>query len=103
MYDVPQHIDQRGEFVEMLKTKDSGQFSYFSVHPGATRGGHYHHTKTEKFLVITGNALFRFRNLITDELIEIRTSGGKPQVVDTIPGWSHDITNEGDGEMIMML
>jgi len=85
-YPVPQHADPRGVFVEMLKTPDSGQFSYFTAHPGVTRGGHYHHSKTEKFLVIQGEALFRFRHLLTQELVELRTSGSQPQVVDTIPG-----------------
>ena len=102
-YEVQQHADPRGVFVEMLKTPDSGQFSYFTAHPGITRGGHYHHTKTEKFLVIKGEALFRFRHLLTDELVELRTSGTTPQVVDTIPGWTHDITNVGDDEMVVML
>jgi UDP-2-acetamido-2,6-beta-L-arabino-hexul-4-ose reductase len=102
-YTVQQHADTRGVFVEMLKTPDSGQFSYFTAHPGITRGGHYHHTKTEKFLVIKGEALFRFRHLLTDELVELRTNGTTPQVVDTIPGWSHDITNVGDDEMVVML
>lgn len=102
-YQVTQHADPRGVFVEMLKTPDSGQFSYFTAHPGITRGGHYHHTKTEKFLVIKGQALFRFRHLLTNELVELRTSGDTPQVVDTIPGWTHDITNVGDDEMVVML
>ncbi len=102
-YEVQQYADPRGVFVEMLKTPDSGQFSYFTAHPGVTRGGHYHHTKTEKFLVIKGKALFRFRHLLTDELVELRTSGTTPQVVDTIPGWTHDITNVGDDEMVVML
>lgn len=102
-YHVTQHADPRGVFVEMLKTPDSGQFSYFTAHPGITRGGHYHHTKTEKFLVIKGHALFRFRHLLTNELVELRTNGGIPQVVDTIPGWTHDITNVGDEEMVVML
>ena len=102
-YKVQQHADPRGVFVEMLKTPDSGQFSYFTAYPGITRGGHYHHTKTEKFLVIKGEALFRFRHLLTDELVELRTSGATPQVVDTIPGWTHDITNVGNGEMVVML
>ncbi len=102
-YTVQQHVDSRGVFVEMLKTLDSGQFSYFTAHPGITRGGHYHHTKTEKFLVIKGEALFRFRHLLTDELVEFRTSGFTPQVVDTIPGWTHDITNVGNDEMVVML
>lgn len=102
-YGVPQHADPRGVFVEMLKTPDSGQFSYFTAHPGVTRGGHYHHTKTEKFLVIKGTARFRFRHLLTDETVELFTSGDSPQVVDTIPGWAHDITNMGQDEMIVML
>lgn len=102
-YDVPVHGDPRGVFVEMLKTQDSGQFSYFTAHPGITRGGHYHHSKTEKFLVIKGCAVFRFRHLLTGELFELATSGDKPQVVDTIPGWVHDITNVGDDEMVVML
>lgn len=102
-YEVPQHADPRGVFVEMLKTPDSGQFSYFTAHPGVTRGGHYHHSKTEKFLVIKGEALFRFRHLLTKELVELRTRGSTPQVVDTIPGWVHDITNVGSDEMVVML
>ncbi len=102
-YSVPQFSDSRGVFVEMLKTLDSGQFSYFTAHPGVTRGGHYHHSKTEKFLVIKGQALFRFRNLLTNEQLQIRTSGENPQVVDTIPGYVHDITNLGNEEMVVML
>ena len=102
-YDVPQYADPRGVFVEMLKTPDSGQFSYFTAHPGITRGGHYHHTKTEKFLVIKGTGLFRFRHLLTGELYELTTSGDQPQVVDTIPGWVHDITNVGSDELVVML
>jgi UDP-2-acetamido-2,6-beta-L-arabino-hexul-4-ose reductase len=102
-YDVPMHSDPRGVFVEMLKTIDSGQFSYFTAQPGITRGGHYHHTKTEKFLVIKGRAVFRFRHLLTGELFELATSGDRPQLVDTIPGWVHDITNVGNDEMVVML
>lgn len=102
-HDIPAYGDARGVFVEMLKTADSGQFSYFTAHPGITRGGHYHHTKTEKFLVIRGVALFRYRHLLTDERVELKTSGSNPQIVETIPGWSHDITNIGDEEMIVML
>lgn len=102
-YPVAQHIDARGVFVEMLKTSDSGQFSYFTAHPGVTRGGHYHHTKTEKFLVIKGQAHFRFRNLLTKELVELQTDGCNPEIVDTVPGWTHDITNVGEEEMVVML
>lgn len=102
-YPLPQYGDERGVFVEMLKTKDSGQFSFFTAHPGITRGGHYHHTKTEKFLVIKGSARFGFRNVVTDQTCEIVTTGDQPQVVDTVPGWTHDITNIGDDEMVVML
>lgn len=103
VYDLPRYGDERGVFVEMLKTQDSGQFSFFTAHPGITRGGHYHHTKTEKFLVIKGRARFGFRNVLTDEKYEVNTTGEKPQVVETVPGWTHDITNVGDDEMIVML
>lgn len=100
---VPQYADARGVFVEMLKTQDSGQFSYFTSHPGVTRGGHYHHSKTEKFLVIKGEAHFRFRHLLTNEFVEIKTNGSTPLIVDSIPGWSHDITNVGKEEMVVMI
>ena len=102
-YAVPQHSDLRGTFVEMLKTPDCGQFSFFTAYPGITRGGHYHHTKTEKFLVVKGVARFRFRNLLTDEFIQLETSGDDPQIVETVPGWTHDITNVGDEELLCML
>lgn len=102
-YDVPQHGDARGVFVEMLKTPDCGQFSFFTAHPGITRGGHYHHTKTEKFLVIKGSARFKFRHMLTGESHELCTSGGKAEIVETVPGWTHDITNTGNDELIVML
>lgn len=102
-YEVPKYGDARGEFVEVLKTPDTGQFSYFTAFPGVTRGGHYHHTKTEKFLVIRGSAKFGFRHIVTNEQYEINTNGGEPQVVETVPGWTHDITNIGFEEMIVML
>jgi UDP-2-acetamido-2,6-beta-L-arabino-hexul-4-ose reductase len=102
-YDVPMHGDPRGVFVEMIKTPDAGQFSFFTAHPGITRGGHYHHSKTEKFLVIRGQARFRFRHVLTDERHELFTNGEKAEIVETVPGWTHDITNVGDEEMIVML
>jgi UDP-2-acetamido-2,6-beta-L-arabino-hexul-4-ose reductase len=102
-YTVPVYGDPRGRFVEMLKTKDCGQFSFFTAHPGITRGGHYHHTKNEKFLVIQGKARFGFRHIVTDETFEIFTSGEQPEIVETVPGWTHDITNIGENEMIVML
>lgn len=102
-YALPAHGDERGVFVEMLKTPDCGQFSFFTAHPGVTRGGHYHHSKTEKFLVIKGKARFGFRSLLNDGFCEIQTSGDTPVVVETIPGWSHDITNVGEDELVVML
>lgn len=102
-YTLPMHGDARGVFVEMLKTPDCGQFSYFTAKPGITRGGHYHHSKTEKFLVIKGEALFKFRHMHTGEAYELRTSGDKAEVVETVPGWTHDITNTGQDEMVVML
>ncbi len=102
-YVVPKYSDPRGDFVEVLKTKDTGQFSFFTAHAGVTRGGHYHHSKTEKFLVIKGHAKFRFRHIASNDYYEVMTTGDKPEIVETVPGWTHDITNVGEGEMIVML
>jgi UDP-2-acetamido-2,6-beta-L-arabino-hexul-4-ose reductase len=102
-YSVPRFDDPRGSFVEILKTLDSGQLSFFTAHPGVTRGGHYHHSKTEKFLVVKGQARFRFRHILTSETFELSTDAAIPMIVDTIPGWAHDITNVGDDEMIVVL
>ena len=102
-YSIPSHKDERGVFVEMLKTKDSGQFSFFTANPGITRGGHYHHTKTEKFLIVKGNAKFNFRHILSNETHTIETSGDHPVIVETVPGWAHDISNIGEDELIVML
>ena len=103
VYSIPSYGDERGMFAEMLKTKDSGQFSFFTAKPGVTRGGHYHHSKTEKFLVIQGRARFGFRHIISNEVHEITASGNKLKIVETVPGWSHNITNIGTEEMMVML
>ncbi|MBS0530737.1 MAG: capsular polysaccharide biosynthesis protein CapF [Proteobacteria bacterium] len=102
-YTVPRYGDQRGTFSEVLKTPDCGQFSYFTAYPGITRGEHYHHTKTEKFIVIRGKARFGFRHIETNERHDIFVQGGEGQIVETVPGWAHDITNVGDDELIVML
>ena len=102
-YPLKAHADARGSFTEFAKTRTHGQVSYLTAFPGITRGGHYHHTKTEKFLVVQGQALFRFRHVLTDQYHEIRTSGDQPEVVETIPGWTHDITNVGDDLLISLL
>jgi UDP-2-acetamido-2,6-beta-L-arabino-hexul-4-ose reductase len=95
--------DLRGKFVEIFKTADFGQVSFFTIYPGMTRGGHYHHTKNEKFIVAEGSARFKFRHIISNETYEIMTNGKTPEVVETIPGWSHDITNIGTNEMIVII
>jgi len=102
-YEVPAYRDPRGHFVEMLKTRDAGQFSFFTAHPGVTRGGHYHHTKSEKFLVLQGKARYKFRHIISNETFELIVDANLPRIVETIPGWSHDITNIGENELIVML
>ena len=102
-YAVPRHADRRGVFAEMLRTADSGQLSFFTAFPGVTRGGHYHHTKNEKFLVLRGRARFRFRHLVTGQMHELLVDGVESRVVDTVPGWAHDITNVGDDELLVML
>jgi len=102
-YSIPSYGDNRGMFAEMLKTKDSGQFSFFIAKPGVTRGNHYHHSKTEKFLVVQGEAKFNFRHIISNKTYEINTSGNKLKIVQTVPGWSHNITNIGIEDVVVML
>ncbi len=102
-YAIASHSDPRGTFSEMLKTRSAGQFSYFTALPGVTRGGHYHHTKTEKFLIVHGRARFGFRHMITGETHEVFTDGDEPTVVETVPGWAHDVTNVGDGVLVSLL
>ena len=103
VYNLPSYSDERGMFVEMLKTHDSGQFSYFTINLGVTRGAHYHHTKTEKFLTVKGTVRMRFRRLSDGEHFEVVVDSKIPQIVDSIPGWVHDITNIGNDEAIVML
>ena len=102
-YNLKSNEDDRGKFVEFLKTKKSGQFSFFTAYPGVTRGAHYHHTKTEKFLIIKGEARFNFKNIDTQESLQIFTSDKELKVIETIPGWFHDITNTGKDLLIVLL
>jgi len=97
------HSDYRGSFVEVLKTDELGQISFFTAKPGVVRGEHYHHTKTEKFLVLNGVANFRFRNLVTDEYHEVQVRSDAPVVVDSIPGWAHDICNLGSEDLVVLV
>lgn len=102
-YPLSVHRDARGVFAEMLKTTSSGQFSFFTARPGVTRGSHYHHTKTEKFLVVNGRARFRFRQLMTTNVHELFVDGSSPRIVETCPGWIHDVTNVGEEDLIVLL
>jgi len=102
-YDLNGHKDKRGTFYEILKTVDSGQFSLSTTAPGITRGGHYHHTKNEKFLVVKGEATIEFRHIVTNEKISYQVSDKKMQVVEMIPGYTHNIKNTGEEEMVLFL
>lgn len=102
-YTLKRHEDVRGVFVEFLRTRDSGQVSFFTAKPGVTRGGHYHHTKTEKFLVVGGTAKFRFRCLRTGSRQEVLVAAGESRVVETVPGWIHDVTNVGAEDLVCLL
>ena len=102
-YPLEIHDDKRGSFAEVLKTKDSGQISYFTAGPGVVRGRHYHHTKVEKFLVVRGQARFKFKNLLTKEKFELDVSFEEPTIVETIPGWVHQIENVGTDTLLVLL
>jgi UDP-2-acetamido-2,6-beta-L-arabino-hexul-4-ose reductase len=102
-YGLPAHSDSRGAFAEVLRTPDCGQMSVLVVNPGQTRGGHYHHTKVEKFIVVKGRARFRFRQVISGETAELLASGERLEAIETIPGWTHDITSIGEEEVVALL
>lgn len=102
-YELQGYSDERGTFYEFLKTQDSGQFSVSTSAPGVTRGNHYHNSKNEKFLVVKGEASIKLRQIHSNEIIEYRVSDKKIEVVEMIPGYTHDISNIGDNEMILLL
>jgi len=102
-YSVPMYGDSRGKFVEFVKTRDSGQFSYMKVKSGEVRGQHYHHSKTEKFLVALGTAVFTMRNLATGETASVEVSDEDTRIVETVPGWVHNVANVGEGELVVLV
>jgi UDP-2-acetamido-2,6-beta-L-arabino-hexul-4-ose reductase len=102
-YPITSHSDPRGSFAEIVKTQSSGQVSFFTINPGQVRGGHYHHSKTEKFLIVRGKARFGFRHVVTGEQYTIDTSGDALRVVETVPGWAHNVANIGDDEAVCFL
>ena len=97
-YDLQMNCDQRGSFTEILRTVGCGQFSVNISRPGVTKGNHWHHTKHEKFVVVHGEALIQLRKIDTDALVEFRVSGDHIQVVEMIPGYTHNIINLSDTE-----
>ncbi len=94
--------DERGSLAELLKSPYIGQVFISRTLPGITRGNHYHHTKTEKFMVVQGKAIIRFRNVLNDEVIEYPVEGPEYKVVDIPPGYTHSIENVGDTEMVTL-
>ena len=102
-YDLKMNVDQRGSFTEFIKTPDRGQVSVNISTPGITKGNHWHHTKNEKFLVVSGKGVIRFRRIDSDEVIEYYVSGDKMEVVDIPTGYTHNIENLGDEEMVTIM
>jgi len=94
-YDLKMNVDERGSFTEFVKSDERGQVSINITKPGITKGNHWHHTKTEKFMVVSGNAAIRFRHINSDKVIEYLVSNEKLQVVDIPPGYTHHIMNIG--------
>ena len=90
---IQQAEDERGTFIECAKTKHSGQFSYFSINPGMTRGGHYHHQKFERFIVVHGSVEFEFINISTNETMKIQVDSSTSEIVHATPGWQHYVSN----------
>lgn len=102
-YPLKMNVDQRGSFTEFLKTEDYGQVSINVSKPGITKGQHWHHTKNEKFLVVSGTGLIQFRDIHSDEIIEYHVSGDKLEVIDIPTGYTHNIINLGDCDMVTVM
>jgi UDP-2-acetamido-2,6-beta-L-arabino-hexul-4-ose reductase len=102
-YDLKMNVDHRGSFTEFIKTPDRGQVSVNISKPGITKGNHWHHTKNEKFLVVTGKGVIRFRKIDSVEVIEYFVSGDKLEVVDIPTGYTHNIENLGDTDMVTIM
>lgn len=97
-YPLKMNVDNRGSFTEIIRTADRGQFSVNISKPGVTKGEHWHHTKNEKFVVVKGHGLIRLRKIGTDEIIDFEVSGDRIEVVEMIPGYTHNIINLSDTE-----
>jgi len=102
-YPLKMNVDQRGSFTEFLKSSDRGQVSVNISKPGITKGNHWHHTKNEKFLVVSGKGVIRFRKIDEKEIHEYYVSGEKLEVVDIPVGYTHNIENLGDTDMVTIM
>lgn len=103
MYDLQMIKDERGSFTEILKTADSGQFSVNVSKPGITKGEHWHNSKWEIFVVVSGHGLIQERDIRTKEVIEFEVSGDKLQAVQMLPGYTHNIINLSETENLVTL
>ncbi|MDE7386325.1 MAG: NAD-dependent epimerase/dehydratase family protein [Muribaculaceae bacterium] len=103
IYDLKMNVDQRGSFTEIVHTSDRGQFSVNISKPGITKGQHWHHTKVEKFVVVSGHGLIQLRQIDSDEVINFEVSGDRIQVVEMIPGYTHNIINLSDTQDLVTL
>lgn len=102
-YPLKMNTDQRGSFTEFLKTEEYGQVSVNVSKPGITKGQHWHHSKNEKFLVVSGKGLIQFRDIYSDEIIEYYVSGDKLEVIDIPTGYTHNIINIGESDMVTIM
>lgn len=102
-YPLRMHEDARGSFTEILKSAERGQVSINISKPGIVKGNHWHHTKNEKFVVVSGKGLIRFRKYGTDEVLEYYVSGEKLEVVDIPTGYTHSISNVGDTDLVTLM
>jgi UDP-2-acetamido-2,6-beta-L-arabino-hexul-4-ose reductase len=101
-YGLELKADNRGCLAEFLKSPSFGQIFVSHTKPGVTRGDHYHNTKTEKFLVVQGQAIVRFRHILENRIIEYRVSGEEYRVVDIPPGYTHSIENTGNCDLVTL-
>ncbi|HAT4330307.1 TPA: SDR family oxidoreductase [Clostridium perfringens] len=102
-YPLKMNVDNRGSFTEFIKSKDRGQVSVNISKPGITKGNHWHDTKNEKFLVVSGEGVIRFRKVDSEEIIEYTVSGEKLEVVDIPVGYTHSIINTGERDMVTIM
>lgn len=103
IYDLKMNCDNRGSFTEIIRTSNSGQFSVNISKPGITKGEHWHHSKNEKFVVVKGHGLIQLRKVGEDEIINFEVTGDKIQVVEMIPGYTHNLKNLSDTEELVTL